>query len=173
MRSENKVITQLSSFGFTSSQAIDLLTTPLNVPSQSAWGECFDVRTDTAIWLNDIEEDEMYSRFPPSLYALLQPGYPGQFKFIRKNVFSVLMVVDLTNIAHLQEVIKLYAIIKQSVPIRFGILPYLNTAHEKCIFPCLLAAKIAVKTIYELVKNNSKDILEDFFSQVKITFTAS
>ncbi|XP_005180667.1 UDP-glucose:glycoprotein glucosyltransferase [Musca domestica] len=53
-----------------------------------------DIR-DTAIsWINDIEKDMQYRRWPSSVMDLLRPTFPGMLRNIRKNVFNLVLVVD-------------------------------------------------------------------------------
>jgi UDP-glucose:glycoprotein glucosyltransferase len=159
MRTDTKVIKELESVGFSSSEAIDLISSPMESKSDIEWGACFNVKTDLAIWLNDIEKDAMYAQFPSGLETLMYPSHGNQFKFIRKNLFSALFVVDLTNPSVLMELPRLYQIIGQRVPIRFGILPYIGVGESDGV-----SNLVAIALYY--IQKNVPGQLNSFLTQV-------
>ena len=71
--------------------------------------------------LNDIGRDRKYARWPPSVKELLRPNPWGQISFCRKNVFTMVFVLDPATgdgQAVLGYLVDLHA---QGAPIRFGI----------------------------------------------------
>ena len=45
---------------------------------------------DTAVnWLNDIERDGQYAKWPSSVTDLLRPTYPGMLRTVRKNMYHL------------------------------------------------------------------------------------
>lgn len=127
MKTENDYFSKLESLGLSTGAAFDLVTsTPPSMSNSIDWGDCFNTKSDSTIWINDLERDAMYRQFPKSLYSLVQQGSPNQFKYVRRNIFSALFFVDFTNSAHLNELLKIQNIIRQQAPLRFGVMPVLN-----------------------------------------------
>ena len=89
-----------------------------------SWGESFDVRSDLVLWWNNLEQDSRYKRFSSSLQDLLMPSYPGQFKYIRKNIFNILFFADLSNLSHLNIIVSMFDLIERNIPWRFGVSCY-------------------------------------------------
>ena len=54
----------------------------------------YDLRSKHLRYMNDVEKDPMTSRWPPSLRALLRQQWPGTPYYVRRNVFTVVTVVD-------------------------------------------------------------------------------
>merc|ERR1712100_213334 len=53
-----------------------------------------DLRNDHVLWLNDVETDPQYSKYPGTLYELFKPSYPDQIRFIKKNLVNIVIVCD-------------------------------------------------------------------------------
>lgn len=123
MNSENRILRQLNSLGITTPEALILLSNPKAVSE----GNSFNTFSERTVWMNDLEVDARYGNYPDSIDFLLMPTQPGQFRFIRKNLFSVEFYVDLTNQAHLEIILKVYQIIQQGAPLRFGFIPIINS----------------------------------------------
>lgn len=48
-----------------------------------------DIRDSAVYWMNDIEKDKGYRRWPSSIGELLRPTYPGMLRSIRKNLHNI------------------------------------------------------------------------------------
>lgn len=48
-----------------------------------------DIRDTAIIWLNDIESDLLYQKWPSSVTELLRPAYPGMLRSVRKNFHNL------------------------------------------------------------------------------------
>uniref|UniRef100_A0A0E0CPF8 UDP-glucose:glycoprotein glucosyltransferase n=1 Tax=Oryza meridionalis TaxID=40149 RepID=A0A0E0CPF8_9ORYZ len=72
-----------------------------------------DFRSSHVHYLNNLEEDALYKRWRSNINELLMPVFPGQMRYIRKNLFHAVYIIDM--------VLSLY---QDSVPIRFGIIMY-------------------------------------------------
>ena len=47
---------------------------------------------DTAVqWLNDIERDKQYAKWPASITELLRHTYPGMLRTVRKNMYYLVL----------------------------------------------------------------------------------
>jgi len=53
-----------------------------------------DFRSSHVHYLNNLEEDGMYRRWRSNIQELLMPVFPGQMRYIRKNLFHAVYVFD-------------------------------------------------------------------------------
>jgi UDP-glucose:glycoprotein glucosyltransferase len=80
-----------------------------------------DVLSDDNVhWVNDIEKDDMYSSWPRSLDALLQRGWPGQMRHVRRNLFTLIYMIDPDSMEDLAHVSDAWAMVQHQMPVRFG-----------------------------------------------------
>ncbi|KAJ3260337.1 UDP-glucose:glycoprotein glucosyltransferase 2 [Boothiomyces macroporosus] len=156
MRSENQNIAKLNALGFTVSDAIELFSSVKPSTSNLEWGECFDTRTPRAIWLNDLEKEARYERFQSGIDKFAQPSFMGQFKFVRKNFFSFLFLLDLTDVSQASEIGKIYQIISQLIPVRFGLVPIKSSKISDEHF------KIIASAVYGIAELQSYEKMELF-----------
>ncbi|KAJ1342833.1 hypothetical protein BSLG_002652 [Batrachochytrium salamandrivorans] len=166
VRKESKIINGLHQLSWTTSQAIEL-STSLSKSLRHSWGECFDTRFDRVIWLNDVEKDSRYTQFSRSLKDLLRPSYPGQLKYIRRNLFTSILLLDLTNAQHIAVASTSFSIIEASAPLRFGIVPLVDLETEDH------PANIAAKSLYWIKENGRikhiKQIIDLFSAAASTT----
>jgi UDP-glucose:glycoprotein glucosyltransferase len=62
-------------------------------------------------------------RWPKTVKALLQPNWPGQMYYVRKNLMTLVLVFDPASDQGLQMAAMAYQILQQQMPIRVGIAP--------------------------------------------------
>ena len=134
LRKERKVIREFSELGLSGPQTIDLLSSEKIAEAQAAdEAPRFDWRDtheggNTIIWLNDIEKDKRYDEWPKSLTRLLQRTYPGQLPQVRRDIFNLVLSVNLANRRDQQVVIEqLSDFVKRKLPLRFGLVPLTPT----------------------------------------------
>lgn len=136
LRKERAVMTSLGSLGLTPGQALTLLTHNAVSQAQTDTGVLdglFDASDrseggDLIVWWNDFENDARYARWGTSLQLLLRPMYPGQFPNIKKNLFNVVLSVDMSQSSTLNFLAgAVNNIINRSFPIRFGIVPIIES----------------------------------------------
>lgn len=48
-----------------------------------------DIRDSAINWVNDLEHDSAYKRWPSSLMELLRPTFPGMLRHVRRNLFNL------------------------------------------------------------------------------------
>ena len=82
-----------------------------------------DARGPTIHYINDLEKDPQYMRWPKSVKALLQPNWPGQMYYVRKNLMTLVLVFDPSSDDGLQMAAMAFQIMQQQMPIRVGIAP--------------------------------------------------
>ncbi|CAH7673649.1 UDP-glucose:glycoprotein glucosyltransferase-domain-containing protein [Phakopsora pachyrhizi] len=98
----------------------------------SVLGERFDASDrqeggGAILWLNDLEKDSRYSDWPSNLRYLLRPTYPGQLHPIARNLITVVIAANLTNIESLTPLAEIVEpIISHGLPIRWGLVPLLD-----------------------------------------------
>ncbi|KAJ3344081.1 hypothetical protein HDU93_003244 [Gonapodya sp. JEL0774] len=133
MRTEAETIESIARFSFSAREAIQILNTPMPLysnqkgggdQSRFPWGDSFDTRADSLpLWWNDLEKDRRYAQWPKHIRELKRFSFPGQLRYIRKNVFSCIMVLDMTQGFSLDAMDQVFNFIRGEVPIRFGFVP--------------------------------------------------
>ncbi|KAK9765247.1 killer toxin resistant protein, variant 2 [Basidiobolus ranarum] len=191
LRTEADIISALDALSISPRQAIDLLSSShFDGASGSeyppALQDIFDVRDSDRVvtWWNDIEKDKRYSSWPKAIYNILSPVYPGQMRYMRKNLFSALFALDLSVNEHLRLIVEdISEFIRQEVPIRFGIVPIVD---QKDSDASLMAktykyfiteygrsqAMKFLKTVYEKRSQSSTslgDIIKESFESIVST----
>ncbi|KAI3832673.1 hypothetical protein MKW98_002219, partial [Papaver atlanticum] len=83
-----------------------------------------DFRSTHVRYLNNLEEDDLYKRWRSNLNDLLMPVYPGQMRYIRKNLFHAVYVFDLASVCGLESVDTILSMYENNFPIRFGVILY-------------------------------------------------
>lgn len=85
-----------------------------------------DIRDSAIIWVNDIEKDSQYRRWPEFLTELLRPTFPGMLRSIRRNLYNLVLIIDPLNsdsMALFSLVESLYA---HYTPLRIGFVFVIN-----------------------------------------------
>ncbi|KAH8364725.1 hypothetical protein KR084_010742 [Drosophila pseudotakahashii] len=119
LRSEMRVLESLHSNNVRGSLASSLLALDLTASSKKEFA--IDIRDTAVQWVNDIENDAQYRRWPSSVMDLLRPTFPGMLRNIRKNVFNLVLVVDALQ-PTARSVIKLSeSFVIHQAPIRLGL----------------------------------------------------
>ncbi|XP_001353481.3 UDP-glucose:glycoprotein glucosyltransferase [Drosophila pseudoobscura] len=119
LRSEMRVLESLHSNNVRGGLASSLLALDLTASSKKEFA--IDIRDTAVQWINDIETDAQYRRWPSSVMDLLRPTFPGMLRNIRKNVFNLVLVVDALQLTA-RSVIKLSeSFVIHQAPIRLGL----------------------------------------------------
>lgn len=90
LRSESRVLDGLHNLGFKGKSSEPLLA--LDLSSTSSKDFAIDIRDSAISWINDIENDAQYRRWPNSVLDLLRPTFPGMMRNVRKNIFNLVSV---------------------------------------------------------------------------------
>lgn len=181
LRTEAEVLDGLHKIGLKGLAASPLLALDLTSTSKEF---AIDIRDSAISWINDIEKDTEYARWPSSVMDLLRPTFPGMLRNIRKNLFNLILVVDPVK-PDARPLIKLAeSFVVHSAPLRLGIV--LDTRQQNddnaedyrgivCAFN-YLSSNIGYRTglsfltdLYATVKS-SKDVT---FSDIKKQFRVS
>jgi UDP-glucose:glycoprotein glucosyltransferase len=83
-----------------------------------------DFRSSHVHYLNNLEEDDMYRRWRSNIQELLMPVFPGQMRYIRKNLFHAVYVFDPASACGAETIDMVLSLYQDNVPIRFGIIMY-------------------------------------------------
>eukprot|EP00667_Euglena_gracilis_P000196 EG_transcript_196 len=72
-------------------------------------------------WMNDIEKDPRYRRWPLPLGELLQPSFFGQVRYCRRNLYTSIFIIDPTQKEQLLTVPMMQRFLAQDAPTRVGV----------------------------------------------------
>ncbi|KIY49922.1 glycosyltransferase family 24 protein [Fistulina hepatica ATCC 64428] len=165
MRKERKIMESLTLLGLSSGQAIELLTHRALAAAQNrppVLEGIFDASDrleggDVIQWWNNIEKDQRYARWRPSLRMLLNPVYPGQFHNIRLNLFNVVLVLDLSDTVALNFMTgPMSNLIERGLPLRFGVVPSTETK----------AGEEMARLFYHMIKSYGRAKAMTFFKSI-------
>ncbi|KAF8309108.1 hypothetical protein DL93DRAFT_2217500 [Clavulina sp. PMI_390] len=135
LRAEQKRMLSLREVGLSPSQAVDVIAwaPPRSEVQQTILEGYFDASDrveggDVVMWFNDIEKDSRYSQWMPSLQGLFQGGMFGQLPMVKRNLFNIILAVDLSLPSSLEFIVNpIPTIIGRSIPFRWGIAPNVET----------------------------------------------
>ncbi|KAL4183985.1 hypothetical protein AMTRI_Chr11g101090 [Amborella trichopoda] len=105
-----------------------LLSSP---PHSESNGFRVDFRSSHVHYLNNLEEDAMYKRWRSNLNELLMPVFPGQMRYIRKNLFHAVYVVDPSTIKGIESINLIFSMYESHIPMRFGVILFSSKLSTK------------------------------------------
>ncbi|KPI93423.1 UDP-glucose:glycoprotein glucosyltransferase [Papilio xuthus] len=80
-----------------------------------------DIRDSAVTWLNDLETDDRYRRWPSSFMELLRPTYPGMLRNLRRNIYNYVIVIDPTSTLSGPPLKLGETLLKHATPVRVGL----------------------------------------------------
>ncbi|CAN6458439.1 unnamed protein product [Victoria cruziana] len=116
---ELSLVDQFASLKIPSSTIKKLFLSP--PPSESVTFR-IDFRSAHVHYLNNLEVDTMYRRWRSNINELLMPVFPGQLRYIRKNIFHAVYVIDPAIACGLKTVEMIMSLYENNVPMRFGVI---------------------------------------------------
>lgn len=75
------------------------------------------------LWLNDVETDPSFQGMSRSLKGVLRPMYPGQFPQVARNLFNIVLVLDLSSKASCAFISQDLWMLISRVPLRWALVP--------------------------------------------------
>ncbi|THG16451.1 hypothetical protein TEA_010218 [Camellia sinensis var. sinensis] len=81
-----------------------------------------DFRSTHVHYLNNLEEDAMYKRWRSNINEILMPVFPGQLRYIRKNLFHAVFVLDPGSACGLESIDMIISLYENNLPMRFGVI---------------------------------------------------
>ncbi|XP_055601750.1 UDP-glucose:glycoprotein glucosyltransferase [Uranotaenia lowii] len=120
LRSEMRVLEGLNKINIRGKTAAPLLALDLASTSKEF---AIDIRDSAITWVNDLENDAQYRRWPGSVMDLLRPTFPGMLRNIRKNLFNLVLVIDpISSETPGRDIVKLAeSFVVHSAPVRVGL----------------------------------------------------
>uniref|UniRef100_A0A8C3VV42 UDP-glucose ceramide glucosyltransferase-like 1 n=1 Tax=Catagonus wagneri TaxID=51154 RepID=A0A8C3VV42_9CETA len=100
--------------------------------SSPGWGDTYalDVRHSSIMWINDLENDDLYASWPASCQELLKPIFPGSIPLIRRNFHNLVLFIDPAQ-EYTLDFIKLAELFYyHKIPLRIGFVFIVNTDDE-------------------------------------------
>ncbi|KAL3515635.1 hypothetical protein ACH5RR_022537 [Cinchona calisaya] len=83
-----------------------------------------DFRSTHVHYLNDLEHDIMYKRWRSNINEIMMPVFPGQLRYIRKNIYHAVYVLDPASICGLETIDMVISLFENNLPMRFGVILY-------------------------------------------------
>ncbi|XP_074311136.1 UDP-glucose:glycoprotein glucosyltransferase-like [Silene latifolia] len=99
-------------------------------PSESSMFRV-DFRSSHVHYLNNLEEDSIYKRWRSNINEILMPTFPGQLRYIRKNIFHAVYVIDPATSCGLEVIDTIVNLYENQFPMRFGVILYSTAFIEK------------------------------------------
>jgi len=124
LRAETELMDKIMSLGFDDKSARKLILAPLG-PADPYNPPVFkmDLREEEHLfWVNNLESDPQYNDWPRSLEALLQRGWPGQLRYVARNLYTVILTLDLDHPRSLPLFSEIMSSVDQNFPARFGVI---------------------------------------------------
>ncbi|XP_077392253.1 UDP-glucose:glycoprotein glucosyltransferase 2 isoform X1 [Festucalex cinctus] len=127
LRGEARVLEGLHNLGVKGERQGTLLRLPVNRVADSY---ALNIRHPAIMWMNDIENDPMYSSWPAGLQELLRTTFPGVIRQIRRNFFNLVLFLDPEEEKSV-ELVKLAGLFyKHKIPLRIGYVFVVNAEDE-------------------------------------------
>ncbi|KAF9648458.1 glycosyltransferase family 24 protein [Thelephora ganbajun] len=136
LRQERDIMSSLTSLGLTPEHAVELVSHESILAAQREGGAVegiFDASDreeggDVIVWWNNIEKDQMYAPWSDNMQMLLRPIHPREFHSIKRNIFNIITIVDITSTNALGFVsATIMNLINRGYPFRFGLIPIVET----------------------------------------------
>lgn len=112
---------QFSELKLPQNATLKLLSSP---PPSESNAFRIDFRSIYVHYLNNLEEDTMYRRWRNNINEILMPVFPGQLRYIRKNLFNAIYVIDPTTTCGAETIDMIQSMFQNGVPMRFGVILY-------------------------------------------------
>ncbi|XP_078224542.1 UDP-glucose:glycoprotein glucosyltransferase 2 isoform X4 [Callithrix jacchus] len=89
-----------------------------------------DTRHSSIMWINDLENDDLYITWPTSFHELLKPVFPGSIPSIRRNIHNLVLFIDPAQEYSLDFIKLADLLYYHKLPLRIGFVFILNTDDE-------------------------------------------
>ncbi|XP_061735029.1 UDP-glucose:glycoprotein glucosyltransferase 2 isoform X2 [Nerophis ophidion] len=128
LRGEARVLEGLHNLGVKGGEhQSTLLKLPVNHVADSY---ALDIRHPAIMWMNDVENDPVYSSWPASVQELLRTTFPGVIRQIRRNLFNLVLFLDPTEEKSVELVKLAQLFYKHKIPLRIGYVFVVNGGDE-------------------------------------------
>eukprot|EP01083_Nonionella_stella_P059930 156778_1 len=121
IRTEAFFMSELSKLGLSNDEVSQVLSIDFPKLDDKEFGLDMRPVRDSVMWLNDLESDDAYKRWDRSVNGLLRAMWPGQLASIAKNLYEIVIAVDIASSHGLELASYAYQFISQmNAPIRLG-----------------------------------------------------
>lgn len=111
-------------------------------------------------WWNNIEKDSRYAKLPESISAVLTPQRPGNFQPARKNLWNVVLVLDLSTRTGLHTISQtVTSVIRRGIPFRFGLVPLFNSDPSS-------PGSVMARLLHHMIKQHGRGETIDFIAKL-------
>ncbi|KAI3445630.1 hypothetical protein Pfo_002295 [Paulownia fortunei] len=101
------------------------------LPPSESYAFRVDFRSPHVHYINNLEVDAMYKRWRSNINEILMPVFPGQLRYIRKNLFHAVYVLDPSSLCGLETIDMIFSLYENNLPMRFGVILYSAKLVEK------------------------------------------
>ncbi|KAL8061150.1 hypothetical protein ABFX02_02G069400 [Erythranthe guttata] len=101
------------------------------LPPSESYAFRVDFRSPHVHYINNLEEDAMYKRWRSNINEILMPVFPGQLRYIRKNLFHAVFILDPASLSGLEAIDTIISLFENNLPMRFGVILYSEKLVEK------------------------------------------
>ncbi|KAF6038703.1 UGGT2 [Bugula neritina] len=122
-----------------------------------------DIRDSAITFINNLERDEIYSSWPSSLHALLQPTFPGMMRYLSRNLFNLVVMFDVNDITIGYTLDFLSSLYEHQTPIRIGLVPVAKEDDT----PAVTLAQAFYKLVDEVEGPEAVKKLAKFYQNLK------
>ena len=172
LTNEGQMMERLHLIGLNRDHVRQLLTHELNIQTMNY---VLDFRHPSILWINDLEKDSQYNKWPNSFYDLLRNNFFGGLRTIRKNLYNLVVIIDPSQVETSYDLMKnLEAYFVHELPIRIGFVFHTTNdfgADFYRAFRYLLKhngnAARALSFANELYKSKSSDVKQTFSKVAK------
>lgn len=124
IRTEERVMGGLHKLGVRGESLSTLLHLDVTESTQE-YG--IDIRDSAIMWMNNIETDKAYRKWPSSTGELLRPTYPGMLRSIKKNFHNLVIVADPSKSTTADLIRLIESFVTHSAPVRLGLVMAVNS----------------------------------------------
>nr|XP_060490186.1 UDP-glucose:glycoprotein glucosyltransferase 2 [Panthera onca] len=127
LKLEGKIMNGLHNLGISKEDTSKFLKLKSHV-----WDHTYalDIRHSSIMWINDLENDDLYVTWPTSCQELLKPVFPGTVPSIRRNFHNLVLFIDPAQ-EYTLDFIKLAELLYyHKIPLRIGFVFVVNTDDE-------------------------------------------
>ncbi|XP_046391867.1 UDP-glucose:glycoprotein glucosyltransferase 1 isoform X2 [Ischnura elegans] len=119
LRQELRTMEGLHKIGIKGKQMTPLMA--LDLSQSGVQDYAIDIRDSAVTYVNDIEKDKQYRRWPESLTELLRPTFPGMLRSIRRNLYNLVIIVDPSDEKSRVLLKMAESFVVHSAPLRVGV----------------------------------------------------
>lgn len=125
VRKESHLLSKLQDVGIPVQIIPDIIRMRGDVDDSAGKGEFrLDFHpAENVFWISDVEKDEAFEGLPTRLNYLLQPAFMGQAPAVKRNVFTMFLIIDAGTRGGATALWHIHMLLKQGLPVKVGVVP--------------------------------------------------